>query len=58
MLMCSAGPTVFQEPLECSWQRDGNCTACLPLPQGCCDPVLQFAQTVAQLLGGFVSGLE
>tara|TARA_Y100000389_G_scaffold41863_1_gene36574 strand:- start:5084 stop:6595 length:1512 start_codon:yes stop_codon:yes gene_type:complete len=57
MRMCSAGPTVFEEPLECSWQRDGTCTACLPLPLGCCDPVLQLAQ-VAQLLSGVVSGLE
>jgi len=53
MLMCSAGPTVFQEPLECSWQRDGTCAACLPL--GCCDPVLQLAQA-AQVLSGVISG--
>jgi hypothetical protein len=58
MLMCSAGPPVFQEPLECSWQRDGTCAACLALPLGCCDPVLQLAQTVAQLPSGFISGLE
>ena len=58
MFMCSAGPTVFEEPFECSWQRDGACGACLPLPSGCCDPEQRLAQTVAQLLSGSLSDTE
>jgi hypothetical protein len=48
MLMCSPGLSQFKEPLECSWQRDGSCSACPP--QGCCDELLHGMQQVAQLL--------